>query len=116
MDIRFDLKLDTNDLQRQLQSKINDRTKDIVAGFVSTEFQSPGYWNAKPGAHYLKIRDMLDEKANSESSQAIIRTIIDEKWNAALVYATEEAIKREAMKAATKALKKQKNITQYIGN
>lgn len=115
MDFRFDLKLDTNELERNLQNEIKKRTTDIVNTSLNEQFRSPGWYGYTPGPQYIRIKDMTEAKFNTEKAQARIAEIIEERWEAALAQATEEAIVREAQKAATKALKKQKAIPQYIG-
>lgn len=115
MELRFDLNLDTASLQRQLQSEIDKSTKEISSSWMRKNFQQPGWYGYEPGEQYLKIKYTLESMAGNENTQKIINEIIEAKWDEALRNATEEAIIREAMKVATKELKKQKAIPQYKG-
>lgn len=113
MDFRFDLKLDTKDIERTLQNEIVKKSQSIVNELIVENFRSPGYYGYTPGTQYTRIKQMINDKLSNQESQDKIQSIIDASWDAALEKATHEAIAREAMKIATKKIKKEKNIAQY---
>jgi len=116
MDFKLDLSLDLQSIQSTLKNDFRKRSEDIVRAQLNEQMRDGSYWNSKPGPTFIKIRDMLNAHFDSDEAQATIQKLIDQHWEEALTKATMEAIDREAMKVATKRLKKEKNLPQYKGH
>lgn len=116
MDFRLDLTLDVQSIQTSLKNDFRKRSEDLIRAQLNEQMRDGSYWNTKPGPTFIKIRDKLNAHFESDEAQATIQKLIDQHWEEALTKATMQAIEREAMKAATKKLKKEKNLPQYRGH
>jgi hypothetical protein len=109
----LNVKVDLQRIKSNMEMKLRNEAESAVNDVSRIFFQRPGYYNTPPGIGYAHVKNLFEETFLSDESQKLIQSIIDAKWDAALTLATEEAIAREAAKAATKALKAAKKIAQY---
>jgi len=98
--LSFSFKIDTDEIQKELDAKIRDKMSRAINDQLKTCFAGAGYWDDKTGYGYDAINLAIETYLGSTEFETRIQETIQRFIDAKLEAAIEEATTRAARKMA----------------